>query len=150
MCFSSSRENKVSMSSTTEKVALSIEGQKWIVFNMVGPGLRQQVGKKSAIRFLGVFDDCEDPSKPKDQLARDFADEYKKRDDRFDIYVAKAGEFLPILNEVHEVGEVKYSHREINDLLEVHDRTRTQTEDWNRRIENAKLTKKDGWAEFGQ
>lgn len=138
------------MAAPAEKVALSVEGQKWIVFNLVGPGLRQQVGKKSAWRFLGAFDDCQDPQKPKDQLARDFADEYRKRDDRFDIYVAKAGEFLPMLNEVHEVGEVKYHYKEVNELLDVHERTRTQTEDWNRRIENAKLTKKDGWAELGQ
>jgi hypothetical protein len=137
------------MADDKEKNLMPIEGQEWVVVNIVGPGLRQKVGKKSAFRILAFFpDQKEDPRLPLEQYALDYANEYKKRDNRFDIYVVRSGHFLPMLHEVHEVGNVKYDHKELNDLIDVHERTRTQTEDWNRRIENAQLTKKDGWAEM--
>lgn len=115
--------------------------QKVALFYMVGPGLRQQVGKRSALCFLGAFPDKETALKHKDEL--------EKKSRQFDIYMVDMYEFFPILNEVHEVGDVKYSHKELNELLEVHERTKTQTQQWNERMEHAQLNKIDGWAPVG-
>ena len=123
--------------SVHEKVKSKVTGQNWVVINIIGPGLRQKT-KTSSFRILGAFDEKVE--------ANAYAESYKKLDDRFDIYVASMYEFLPIPEEVHDVGDVKYSQQEINDLLNVHETSRTQTVEWNQRIENAHKTGQDSWA----
>jgi len=122
--------------SLTEKVKVRVPNQNWVVVNIIGPGLRQQT-KKNAFRILGCFDTEEE--------AQAFSKKYEKLDDRYDIYVCAMYEFLPIPDQVHEVGNVKYGREEINELLEVHESTRTQTEEWNSRVEQAQKTGEDKW-----
>lgn len=122
--------------SLTERVKTKVAGQNWLVVNIVGPGLRQVV-KKPAFRVLGVFDS--------EAEANAYTEEYRKLDDRYDIYVAAMYEFLPIPDQVHDVGNVKYDQKEITELLEVHEKTRTQTQEWNQRIEQAQKGGEDKW-----
>lgn len=122
--------------SLTEKVKIRVPNQNWVVVNIIGPGLRQTT-KNTAFRILGCFD--------AEAEAQAFAKKYEKLDDRFDIYVCSMYEFLPIPDQVHDVGNVKYGREEINELLEVHESTRTQTEEWNARVEQAQKTGEDKW-----
>ena len=117
---------------------LTVEGQGWEVIQIIGPGLRQQT-KETCIRLLGGF--------PEKVDADAYAKEYRKLEDTYDIYVVQKYRWLPIPHEVHDVGEVKYDEEAINDLLRVHDKTRTETEDWNKRImaAHSKGEQKDTW-----
>lgn len=119
---------------------MKIQGQNWFLLNMVGPGLRQNmgVGQKTSCRILGCFSTK--------QEAEAHAAEYRKKDDRFDIYVVQMYEWWPILHEIHEVGDIKYDREEQNDLFKIHENTKTQTNNWNKRLEDAKLNGVDGWA----
>lgn len=134
------KSRKMAEASLLEKVKLRVPGQNWVLINMVGPGLRQQV-KKSAFRILGTFDT--------EAEAEAHAEEYRKLDDRFDLYVCQMYQFLPVLEEVHDVGNVKYDQKEINTLLDTHEKTRTQTQEWNKRIEEAKKGGEDKWGLAG-
>lgn len=126
--------------SLTEKVKTKVTGQNYLVCNIVGPGLRQAI-KKSAFRILGAFDT--------EAEANAHAELYKKLDSRFDIYVCAMYEFLPIPDQVHDVGNVKYDQKELNELLEVHENTRTHTKEWNQRIEEAQKGGEDKWGLSG-
>lgn len=126
--------------SLTERVKTKVTGQNYVVVNIVGPGLRQAV-KKPAFRVLGCFDT--------EAEANAHVEHYRKLDSRFDIYVCSMYEFLPIPDQVHDVGNVKYDQKELNDLLEVHERTRTQTQEWNQRIEEAQKGGEDKWGLSG-
>jgi hypothetical protein len=125
--------------SAVEKVKSRVPHQNWVVVNIIGPGLRQKT-KKSSFRILGCFET--------EQEATNYAERYKKLDDRFDIYVCCMYEFLPIPEEVHDVGDVQYSNKEINNLLEIHQSAHTQTQEWNSRIEQAKKTGQDKWGDL--
>jgi hypothetical protein len=120
----------------TEKAKLTVEGQNYMVINMIGPGLRQHT-QKSAIRVLGCF--------ATEEEARKWADKYRKIDNRFDLLVCSMYYFLPVLDELHEIGDIQYTEREINNLLDVHHKTRTQTEEWNQRLEHAQKGGEDKW-----
>lgn len=135
----SEENNKRVEAGLTEKVKRRVPGQQYVVLNIVGPGLRQ-VTKKTAFRILGCFDS--------EKEAREYADDYKPLDDRFDIYLCSMYEFLPIPTEVHDVGDVRYAHEEINELLDVHQKTRTQTESWNNRLEEAHKSGQDAWGDL--
>jgi len=124
------------LTSVTEKVKSRVPHRNFVVVNIIGPGLRQKT-KKAAFRILGCFDT--------EQEASAYAERYKKLDDRFDLYVCSMYEFLPIPEEVHDVGNVEYSNKEINNLLDIHESARTQTEEWNSRIEQAQKTGQDKW-----
>ena len=120
------------------RAKLSVPGQEWEVINIIGPGLRQQT-KETCIRLLGSFAEKED--------ADAYALEYRKLEDTYDIYVVQKYGWLPIPHEVHDVGNVKYDEEDLNDLLRVHEKTRTETEDWNKRImaAHSKGEQKDTW-----
>ena len=126
--------------SMSEKAKSRVPGQNYVVVNIIGPGLRQP-SKKPAFRILGCFDE--------EKEADAYAETYKKMDDRFDIYVCLMYAFLLIPDQVHDVGNVKYDQKEINDLLDVHETTRTQTQEWNQRLENAQKGGKDAWGLSG-
>lgn len=125
--------------SLTEKVKSRVPEQNYVLVNIVGPGLRQKT-KKAAFRILGCFNT--------EAEANEYAERYKKLDERFDLYVCSMYEFLPIPEEVHDVGNVQYSNKEINNLLEIHEESRTQTQEWNSRIEQAKKTGEDKWGDL--
>ncbi len=124
------------ISAASEKVKLRTPGQEWIVCNFIGPNLRQ-ISQRSGFRPLGCFATAEE--------ADEFAQQYRKLDDRFDIYVCKMYEFLVIPDEVHEVGDVKYDDKRINDLLDAHESSRIQTQEWNKRLEDARAGGGDKW-----
>ena len=126
--------------SVLEKVKRKIEEQEWAVINLIGPGLRQR-HKSTAFRILGVF--------KTEELAEKYAQEYSKLDSRFDVFVVKMYEFLPIPTEVHDVGKVVYEQKEVNDLLAAHESTRTQTQEWNSRMETALSGNEDPWGMAG-
>lgn len=126
--------------SVLEPAKLKVPAQNYVVLNIVGPGLRQQT-KDASFRVLGCFD-----SK---QAAEDHAEEYRKKEDRYDIFVAEMYQFLPIPNQVHDVGNVKYDEKKLNDLFDAHDENRTKTEEWNKRIEDAKESGQDKWGLAG-
>ena len=124
----------------SEKAKSKVGGQDWRVINLIGPSLRQ-MNKKPAFRVLGCFETEEE--------AGAHAEKYRKLDDRFDLYVCKMYEFLPVLDEVHDVGNVKYEQKEINDLLKAHEESQTQTKEWNQRIEHAQKGGEDKWGLAG-
>ena len=126
--------------SVLETAKLKVPGQNYVVLNVVGPGLRQKT-KDASVRILGCFD-----SK---QSAEEHAEQYRQKDDRFDIFVADMYQFLPIPDQVHDVGNVKYDEKKLNDLFDAHDSSRTQTEEWNKRIEDAKEKGEDKWGLAG-
>jgi hypothetical protein len=80
-----------------------------------------------------------------EEEARKWADKYRKIDNRFDLLVCSMYYFLPVLDELHEIGDIQYTEREINNLLDVHHKTRTQTEEWNQRLEHAQKGGEDKW-----
>lgn len=112
--------------SCTEQVKLRVKGQKYAVVNLIGPGLRLQ-SKDCAFRILGVFN--------KDEEARAYIKKYEALDSRFDMYVCAMYEFLPFPAEVHEVGDVIYDEDRLNELLAVHHKTRTTTQEFNERVD---------------
>lgn len=93
--------------------------------------------KRPGFRILGAFD--------KEEQADAYIKEYRKLDDRYDLYKCQMYEFQIIPDQVHDVGEVKYADNEINNLLDIHHKTKTQTEEWNRRVESAKTSGNDAW-----
>lgn len=115
-----------------EKPKLRVEGQVWIVFNIIGPGLRQK-SKDSAFRVLGVF-----ATEPE---ADEFAKEYEKKDRRFDVFKSnKMGMFIPIPDEVPaEMGEVKFSDDRMTKMFKAYKEVRETTQDFQDRIRRAKL-----------
>lgn len=121
--------------SINDEAKAKVDKQNWLVLQIVGPGLRQQT-KDTAIRTLGAFNTEEE--------ANEYAKNYSKLDDTFDTFVLKMYWFSTIPTEVHDVGEIKYQEPKLNDLMKVHEESRTQTEDWNRRIENAHKAGKSG------
>lgn len=127
--------------SCTEKVKLRVPGQKYVVVNLIGPGLRL-VSKQCAFRVLGCF--------ASEAEAKAHADEYRAKDARFDIYVCAMYEFLPFPDEVHDVGDVVYHQEDVNKLLESHNQARTTTEAWTERVEASKASGgEDKWGMGG-
>jgi len=121
---------------TLSRAKKTVDNQEWACINIIGPGLRQ-VTKESCFRILGVFRTREEAEK--------HAVEYRKIEELYDIYVVSMYEFLPLPHSVEDVGDVRYEQEEINELLAVHEKTRTQADEFNSRVANAKSTGQDSW-----
>lgn len=117
--------------SCTEAAKLRVKGQKFAVVNLIGPGLRLQ-SKACAFRILGVFN--------KEEEARAHVKKYEGLDSRFDMYVCAMYEFLPFPTEVHEVGDVIYDEEKLNELMAVHHKTRTTTQEFKERVDASVMT----------
>jgi hypothetical protein len=99
---------------------IPISNQKFVLLSVVGPAYNQK-SKVAAIKVRGVAESQEEAQKMSKRIM--------KYDDKFDIFVADVGKFIPVNVSADEIDNVEYQNQELNTLMKSYKEVRNSSED---------------------
>lgn len=99
---------------------LPITNQKFVLLSIVGPTFNQKC-KVAAIKVRGVAESQEEAERMSKRIM-----DY---DNKYDIFVADVGKFIPVNVSPEEIKDVKYQNSELHDLMKSYNETRNYADD---------------------